>query len=1072
MDFSEKFRRCTSVLLLSCIALYIIWRLAFTLNMQHPVFCLFFVAADFLSGLSTVGFILSTWKLDPQAPVSEDLPAGLKVDVLIPTFNESPDILRRTIYRCVHMDYPHNTYVLDDSRREEVKELAGRLGAVYITRQDNTHAKAGNLNNALKYANGEFVAVLDADFIPQRDFLIKLLVYFKDENVALAQVPQYYYNITSFQHRLRNVFNKIWHEQQSFFDLVLQGRNHWNASFWIGTNAIIRRKALDSAGGFAVDSVVEDMLTSMFMHSKKWKSVYINTPLAYGLAPSNLSHFLTQRLRWSKGAAQILRKHNPLFMKGLSLMQRILYFTSLLHFLEGFTKLAYYFLPALFLFTGISPIKISEQAILIIVSYVIINYASIYIISRGKISFINDEIYAMIRFFTYLRGNLAYFASNKVKFVVTPKDDVKRSSWLLFTGPAAVFCVNAAAVISRGFLLNYTYMMSPAFMVCMALCIYFSVVAIEALRLCFSYSGANSAVINDIAFVSVNIENAAHHEKQICLVQAWNDMNARFLSHISYDVGKIVIISMEHDKRSISGLKARIVDKSLFYSTDNRSVFEYNIEFEGIEEDKRLALIDYIFQKRIKIKYINDIRSKRAAFFPILIQHDEDTVAAGGIIGRDKVMLHYHKHVPAGTKLHLTMPFPGSYIMQVTDVWEGSGGNICLVGNVGREIPLYRKLMSKPSLVKNRQVNIPGLVIKILFFILIAKFIGDMVELRSSLSDVIAVNSRRKKVETHGVVKKYGNLQIKGVQLSSQDGDPVQLKGISSHGLQWFPFSSGKTIKNAVRFFDIDVLRVALYVEAFKNGGFWNGYISQPKYMTAKADRMIQEAIYESIYVILSWHIHSDPMLYTSEAKKFFKNAVEKWGGYPNIIFEICNEPEGAIPWRKIRRYAIGDPKDTQDGVIDIIRKYDPDKYPNIIIVGTPFWSQRVNEAVEAPITEYGNIMYALHFYASEHKADVRQHAINAMSHGLPIFVSEWGTCNYKADGPLDFESSDIWEKWMQDNTISWVNWSLCTKKEKASLLLPSSSIAGPWTDADLTLSGRYIRKLLKNRLPFSENCQ
>ncbi|MEJ2267642.1 MAG: glycoside hydrolase family 5 protein, partial [Nanoarchaeota archaeon] len=313
------------------------------------------------------------------------------------------------------------------------------------------------------------------------------------------------------------------------------------------------------------------------------------------------------------------------------------------------------------------------------------------------------------------------------------------------------------------------------------------------------------------------------------------------------------------------------------------------------------------------------------------------------------------------------------------------------------------------------------------------------------------------------VVKDYGNLEVNGTKIYSEDGKIIQLKGLSSHGLQWFPFTRRKTLRNAVKYFDIDVIRVAMYVEIFKEKDFWNGYLAQPKYMEAKADMMIQEAIDEGIYVVLSWHIHNDPMKFKDEAMDFFKRASKKWGSYPNVMFEICNEPEGDIKWSKIKDYAIGEPNNFEDGVIDVIRKYDSDENENIILVGTPFWSQQVDKALEDPIVEYENIVYTLHFYASDHKEDIRQQAQNALDGGLPIFITEWGTCNYMVNGPIDFESSMKWIDWADKNNISWINWALANKNEKASILKPTCSIDGPWDEEDLTESGKFVKNLLKN---------
>jgi cellulose synthase (UDP-forming) len=229
------------------------------------------------------------------------------------------------------MDYPHKTFLLDDGNRAEMKSLAEKLGVGYIAREKNTGAKAGNLNNAMQYTQGELIAIFDADFRPEKDFLNRLAGYFQDAKVAVVQTPQYYYNTDSFQHR-RLSGDEIYSDQDAFMHLTLPARNNWNAAYWIGTNSLLRRNVIESIGGFPTDCVTEDILASMLIHGKGWKTIYINEPLAYGLAPANISEYFVQRLRWAKGAFQILRSHNPLFQRGLSLMQRLFYFSSVSHF--------------------------------------------------------------------------------------------------------------------------------------------------------------------------------------------------------------------------------------------------------------------------------------------------------------------------------------------------------------------------------------------------------------------------------------------------------------------------------------------------------------------------------------------------------------------------------------------------------------------------------------------------------------------------------------------------------------------------------------------------------------------
>ena len=446
LSFKEKIRRAVLILLAVSIPCYLIWRIFFTFNIEFPIFSSLFLLADFITCFATLGFAISLWNLKKNNQIFE-LKKDLKVDVWIPTYNESIDLLRRTIYHAVNMNYSHKTYIFDDGKREEVKKLAESLGAIYLSRENNLHAKAGNLNYALRMTKGDFIASFDADFIPQKDFLTKLLGYFKNENVALVQSPQKYYNSNSFQHKENKFSKKLWGEQDSFFNLIMNGRNNWNSAFWVGTSAIMRRTAIDSIGGFPTDSVVEDMLTSILIHNKKWKTIYVDESLAYGLAPSSLDYFLIQRLRWARGVSQILKKQNPIFKKGLTFIQKFFYLSSIAHFFEGTARLIYYFIPALYLLFGIAPIKPGLPIIFTIFGYLFFVLISLSIITKGKSFFYNNEVYGMIRYWVYFMGNLEIFFKRKLKFAVTPKGDSKKVQLKSVFGPALVFLVNFSATL-------------------------------------------------------------------------------------------------------------------------------------------------------------------------------------------------------------------------------------------------------------------------------------------------------------------------------------------------------------------------------------------------------------------------------------------------------------------------------------------------------------------------------------------------------------------------------------------------------------------------------------------------
>lgn len=318
-----------------------------------------------------------------------------------------------------------------------------------------------------------------------------------------------------------------------------------------------------------------------------------------------------------------------------------------------------------------------------------------------------------------------------------------------------------------------------------------------------------------------------------------------------------------------------------------------------------------------------------------------------------------------------------------------------------------------------------------------------------------------------GIVGLNGNLQLINNTICNEQGVPVQLRGISTHGFQWFPIYKDHTIPNAVKFFNIDIIRIAMYVEDYKfinnEMDFWNGYMADKDSTLKKKEDYIQDAIDAGVYVIIDWHIHNVPSNFTSDAIEFFSKMSKKYGGYPNVLFEICNEPEGGVSWSSIKSYA--------EQVIPVIRNNDPDDHENIIIVGTPNWCQYVDEAANDPILNYDNLVYALHFYAASHKESYRQRALDALNgtnnmgnnynrNKIPLIATEWGTSDYSTT-VTDFNEAQKWLDLLDSQNISWINWSLSNKDEASSILKPTSGLSGPWTYEDLTVSGAWIKEKL-----------
>ncbi|MEE3663512.1 cellulase family glycosylhydrolase [Brenneria sp. g21c3] len=299
--------------------------------------------------------------------------------------------------------------------------------------------------------------------------------------------------------------------------------------------------------------------------------------------------------------------------------------------------------------------------------------------------------------------------------------------------------------------------------------------------------------------------------------------------------------------------------------------------------------------------------------------------------------------------------------------------------------------------------------------------------------------------KTETPVQTHGQLSIANGKLVDAHGKPVQLRGMSSHGLQWY----GKFVnKDAMKWlrddWGISVFRLAMYTEE-------DGYISDPS-VAGKVKEAVEAAQSLGLYVIIDWHILSDgdPNKYKTQAQAFFNEMAELYGNSPNVIYEIANEPNGDVTWNeRIRPYALA--------LTQTIRAKDAD---NIILVGTGNWSQDIQDAADNPLPDR-NTMYVLHFYAGTHKLSLRERLDDALNRGVPVFVSEWGTSEAAGDkGPFLAESR-VWLDFLNERGISWVNWSLADKAEMSSALVPGASATGGWTDADLTTSGKFVRKRL-----------
>jgi len=300
-----------------------------------------------------LGYFQTIWPLR-RAPVAlpDDEDLWPHVDVLIPTYNEPLDVVRNTALGALNLDWPAeklHVYILDDGKRKEFEQFAFEAGLGYKTRSDNKHAKAGNINTALKSMTAPYVAIFDCDHVPTRSFLQMTMGWFlRDKKLAMLQTPHHFYSPDPFERNLQQ-FRIIPNEGELFYGIVQDGNDFWNATFFCGSCAVLRRTALDEIGGIAVETVTEDAHTSLRMQMNGWGTAYINIPQAAGLATERLSAHVGQRIRWARGMIQILRTDNPLFAPGLKFPQRLCYFNAMMHFLYAVPRLIFLSAPLIFL---------------------------------------------------------------------------------------------------------------------------------------------------------------------------------------------------------------------------------------------------------------------------------------------------------------------------------------------------------------------------------------------------------------------------------------------------------------------------------------------------------------------------------------------------------------------------------------------------------------------------------------------------------------------------------------------------------------------------------------------------
>ncbi|TJY64930.1 UDP-forming cellulose synthase catalytic subunit [Sinimarinibacterium sp. CAU 1509] len=337
---------------------YIWWRLTETLDLQpgaEMVMGIGLVLAECYTWLVLIlRYVQDAWALKrPVAPLPPTPQTWPSVDVFITTYDEALSVIKPTVLAALSLDWPKdklNVCILDDGRREELRRFAESVGAQYIIRSNNFHAKAGNLNHALSMTRGDLVAVFDCDHIPVRSFLQTTVGWFlRDPKCALVQTPHHFFSPDPFERNL-GTFGRVPNESALFYGVIQDGNDLWNATFFCGSCAVLKRSALEHIGGFAVETLTEDAHTALRLHRHGYTSAYVRLTQAAGLATETLPSHIKQRMRWARGMAQMFRIDNPLFGRGLTLLQRICYANSMIHFFNGLPRLVFLSAPLGYLF--------------------------------------------------------------------------------------------------------------------------------------------------------------------------------------------------------------------------------------------------------------------------------------------------------------------------------------------------------------------------------------------------------------------------------------------------------------------------------------------------------------------------------------------------------------------------------------------------------------------------------------------------------------------------------------------------------------------------------------------------
>lgn len=438
---------------------YLLWRSLSTLNLDSPlngVFSVSLLALEVLMLSSAVIQLFLMLRVRDRRPEADRYAQAVlsgeyapSVDVLIPSYDEPDFILRRTIIGCQAIDYPHKRiYLLDDTRRPHIQELAKELGCHYLTRPDNLYAKAGNLNHALAHTEGDLIVVFDADFVPTRNFLIRTLGFFQNPKVGLVQTPQSFYNTDPIARNL-GLEDVLTPEEEVFYRQIQPIRDGAGGGICAGTSFVVRRSVLVEAGGFVTESISEDYFTGIRIAARGYELVYLDEKLSAGLAADNIAAHALQRLRWARGTLQaFFIPSNPLTIPGLTPIQRLAHLEGLLHWFTSISRVGYLLVPLAYSFLGVIPINATaEEGLYFFLPFYLLQLTVFSWLNYRSRSALLSDIYSLALCFplavTVIQVMLNPFSTG---FQVTPKGTVSdryRFNWKL-AFPLIVFFILTA----------------------------------------------------------------------------------------------------------------------------------------------------------------------------------------------------------------------------------------------------------------------------------------------------------------------------------------------------------------------------------------------------------------------------------------------------------------------------------------------------------------------------------------------------------------------------------------------------------------------------------------------------